>query len=102
MMRVKAVEGRLLPWADSNGTVVSGRYVARARVRSEDRSKLTFEPMPEGEDVPETSYYQRALRTGDIAPVIEDIAASPAEIPAVPLAEEAASTSIVETAKETE
>jgi len=72
MMRVKAVEGRMLPWADKDGTVVPGRYVARSRVRSEDRTTVTHEVMPDGEDVPETSYYHRALRGGDIETVKEN------------------------------
>ena len=65
-IRVKAVQERMLPWADPDGVVVPGRYVGLTRKRSEDRKSVTNEAMPEGEDVPDTSYYHRAIRNGDL------------------------------------
>jgi len=76
-MRVRAIEGRLLPAIDGNGAPLVGRYVARTRKGA---------PIPEGVEVPQDSHHLRAVRNGDLERLADDWtppAATPVEAPAV-------------------
>lgn len=61
-IRVRAVGDKLLSRIDADGMLVQGRYVGRGRNR---------EATAEGEEVPATSYYHRAIERGDIELVKE-------------------------------
>ena len=62
-MRVRAVEGRLLPAIDASGMPLVGRYVARTRKGA---------PIPEGVLVPQDSHHLRAVRNGDLERMPDD------------------------------
>lgn len=61
-IRVRAVGDKLLSRIDADGMLVVGRYVGRGRDR---------QAIPEGEEVPATSYYHRAIERGDLELVKE-------------------------------
>lgn len=58
MIRIRAVEDRLLPLVGPNGAPLRGRFAGRDK---------TGAPLPDGELVESSSYYVRALSRGDVA-----------------------------------
>lgn len=60
MIRIRAVEDRLLPLVDATGATLRGRYAGRDK---------TGAAMPDGEFVAQSSYYVRAISRGDVEEV---------------------------------
>ncbi len=57
-LHIRAVGDLRCPFVGADGVPVPGRYAGRAR--------KTFEPLPDGEHVPDCADHRRAIVRGDI------------------------------------
>lgn len=67
-MKVKAVEGRLVPFIDGEGRLVRASFVGRERSTIDQKAgKLSpGRVSDDGQEVPENHYYYRAIARGDL------------------------------------
>jgi hypothetical protein len=65
-LHVRAVEGKLCPLEDREGRYCARQKTARG-VAASAPADTKYPPMPEGERVPNTVFYRKAVARGDLA-----------------------------------